>query len=1294
MENYNKNHEKELLLIDKRRLNSLRRKIFNHKKQNKNVEKLNDIFKKFQNEATIRYSKKKKTILKVEFPKNLPLTNKVDHIKSSISKNQVIIVCGTTGSGKTTQLPKILYDLGYGKLGRIGCTQPRRLAATGMARRVAFEMDSIYGKGVGCQVRFNNSTSDETSIKFMTDGILLSESINDKLLLQYDALIIDEAHERSLNIDFILGYIKQILIKRPELKIIISSATLDAESFSSFFGDAPIITVEGKIYPIEDFFLPPLNDEEDLSSHISRAVNWISDLDNEGDILTFLPGEREIRDATDTLNGQKLDNTEILPLFGRLNISEQQRVFKTGNRRRIILSTNVAETSITIPGISYVIDTGLVRLNRYNTKTHVQSLQVEQVSQASSKQRRGRCGRVSDGICVYLYDKETLENSPQFTDPEICRSSLAGVILQMKTLNLPALNEFPLIETPKTSLISEGYRILRDIEAIDKDYDLTDNGKTVSKFPIDPHLAKIIVSSQKYDVLNEIIIIVAFLCMQDPRERHPEKQTAADQAHKQWLNEDSDFISILNLWNFIQRAIDNKASNNQIKRLCKDNFINYRRIKEWINLYNDLYDITKEFKWAPKLKTKQVDYTNKFEKIHCSLLSGFPDNLSLKGENNLYLGTRSRKFNIFPGSVLFKLKPKWMMSFALIETTKLYARMNAVIDPEWVEKTVKHLCKYSYSDITWDSNRGFVSALETVIFRGLQVHNGRRIHYGRINSAEARKIFIRDAIVPGNLHIRNRWLKDHLKLLKSITSLENKIRRPNALLDTEAIYQHYDKQIPDNIYTSKTFDKWAWKSRRNISIRTDEAMIPQMIPIKWSDFPDKLKFYDCEFTIQYEFNPGEENDGIILYCKSNKLHQLPDWSLDWIVPGWLPEKIKLLIKTLPKQLRITCNPVHNLITEFLNSINQNPELQEQHLIISLTNFIRDEKDIIVNSDDFDIDRIPGYLKMKIAELDDNNKIIKISEQIPSRNQLSPRLSSELDGIKEWIHTKKIDWPNGTIPERIKIGANSKLTGYPALVDETDTIGQHVFMNESEADANHKFGLIRLFKLHYSEQIKFLTKKLPVNNSTTLTLGYIYNNNSYKEQFIDNVIYNTLTNNSFITIRDKITFENQSENALSSLFIESEKLGKIIDRLLKERDNILNKINMIFDADRSIDDISEQLDFLFKPNFIKSEMIWTKYAKYLKAISIRIDRLKYSKEKDLNKLNDLIPYQRRLDDFIITSKNIENAYDLQYYAWLLQEYRIKIFAPEVQTSGKVSPKILDNAWEATLNNRLKYQDSSC
>jgi len=1203
------NNNNELLLIDRRRLNSLKRKIDKYKKQNKNVNKLQEISKQFHNEAISRISKKKNSILKVEFPKNLPLTAKIKEIKNVILKNQVTIVCGTTGSGKTTQLPKILYDLGYGKLGKIGCTQPRRLAATGMARRVASEMKTTYGKGVGCQIRFNNVTSDTTSIKFMTDGILLAETINDKLLLQYDALIIDEAHERSLNIDFILGYIKQILTKRPDFKIIISSATLDAESFSTFFNEAPIITVEGKIYPIEDFFLPPLSEEEDLSSHILRAVKWISDLDDKGDILTFLPGEREIRDAADTLKGQKLNNTEILPLFGRLNISEQQRVFKTGSKRRIILSTNVAETSITIPGISYVIDTGQVRLNRYNTKTHVQSLQIEHVSQASSKQRRGRCGRVSDGICVYLYDKKTLEESPEFTDPEICRSSLAGVILQMKTLNLPALDKFPLIDTPKISLIKEGYRVLRDIEAIDNDYDLTENGRTVAKFPIDPHLAKIIISGQKYDVLHEIIIIVSFLCMQDPRERNPEKQTAADQAHKQWLNEDSDFISILNLWNFIQRAIESKTSNNQIKKLCRDNFVNYRRIKEWINLYNDLSDTAKEFNWDLKLKTKQSDYTNKFEPIHCSLLSGFPDNLSLRGENNIYIGTRNRKFSIFPGSVLFKLKPKWMMSFALIETTKLYARMNAVIDPEWVEKTVKHLCKYSYSNITWDSSRGFVSALETVIFRGLQVHNGRKIHYGRINPTETRKIFIRDAIVPGNLHIKNRWLKDHLKLLKSITSLENRIRRPNALLDTEAIYQHFDKHIPDNIYTAKSFDKWIWKSRQNISINSEDAMIPQMTPIIWSEYPDKLKFYECEFEIKYNFNPGEDDDGIILYCKTSKLHQLPDWSLDWIVQGWLPEKIKLLIKTLPKQLRIACNPIHSLIIEFLNHIKLNPDFREQHLVIALTEFLRDENDVIVNPDTFDIERIPEYLKMKIAEIDDNNKIVRISKQIPSRNQLSPRLSSELDGIKEWIYTQETNWPGKAIPEKIKIGSNSNLTGYPALVDEISTIGQHVFMNELEAEANHKSGLVRLFKLNYSEQIKFLTKKLPVNNSTILTLGYIYSDNSYQDQFINNVIYNTLTDKDFISIRDKETFEKQSEHALASLFTESEKLGGIISTLLKEKDIITNKLNYIFEADENIEDISNQLDFLFRANFIKSDMIWSQYTKYLKAISIRIDRLR-------------------------------------------------------------------------------------
>ena len=778
------------------RLRGLKQRIHNKLPIDRMMEKLQMAFEY----AVDRKSKRNLSSLTLSYPENLPISENVDEIKSLISEHQIVIVCGTTGSGKTTQLPKILLESGYGVKGRIGCTQPRRLAASGMGRRVAKEMYCSYGRQVGCKVRFADDTSDETVVKFMTDGILLAETVHDKLLFQYDAIIIDEAHERSLNIDFILGYLKNLLFKRPDLKIIISSATLDAEGFSEFFDNAPVIQIEGRTYPVEDCFFPPLDDEEDLSAHILRAMKWISDLDDKGDTLVFLPGEREIRDAADLLSGQSWSNTEVLPLFGRLSMTEQQRVFKVGGRRRIILATNVAETSITIPGIHYVIDSGLVRLSRYNPRTHIQALQIEQVSQASAKQRRGRCGRVTDGVCVYLYERDALDDAPEYTDPEICRTSLAGVILQMEMLGLPSIDSFPFIDPPQNALVREGYNTLFEIGALDKKNNLTEEGKDISAFPIDPHLAKMICQANRENIIAEMLVIVSYLSIRDPRERPALKQIAADEAHKQWFDERSDYVSIIKLWNFIQKEKASGASNSNIRKLCKQNFINFMRLREWFNLYQDLFETVIGLKWEYEGRKKDIRIfddlivrpVNKadglgenYESLHRCILSGFPRNIGIKGEDaekarivgstkndkkhrgkqeyiepNVYIGVKNCKFNIFPGSNLFKDSPKWVMTFALVETTKLYARMNAEINPEWLEEIVPDLCKFLYKDIHWDRQRGFVSATETVSFVGLLINAGRRIHYGRVNSEKAKEIFIRDAMVPGNINTWGKWAKN------------------------------------------------------------------------------------------------------------------------------------------------------------------------------------------------------------------------------------------------------------------------------------------------------------------------------------------------------------------------------------------------------------------------------------------------------------------------------------------------------------------------------------------------------
>ena len=1345
---------KNLLFVDSARLRYRIRKVKQCIYEDQSVEKMIEKLQLQYEYALERKTKRESAGLSISYPKNLTITEKVDEIKKVISENQVVIVSGTTGSGKTTQLPKILIELGYGNKGRIGCTQPRRLAASGMARRVASEMYAVYGKEVGCQVRFANDTCDQTVIKFMTDGILLAETMNDKLLLQYDALIIDEAHERSLNIDFILGYLKNILSKRPDLKIIISSATLDSAGFSEFYGNkyktdgkdnitgnisidqnleryAPIVKIEGRTFPVEDYYLPPVDDEEDLSNHILRAVKWLSELDKKGDVLVFLPGEREITDALDLLFGQNWLDSDILPLFGRLSMAEQQRVFNSGNRRRIILATNVAETSITIPGIHYVIDSGLVRLSRYNPRTHIQSLLIEQISQASAKQRRGRCGRIAEGLCVYLYDKDTLNDAPQYTDPEICRTSLAGVILQMEMLKLPTIDLFPFIDPPNSSLIREGYKTLFEISALDKNFKLTNEGFDISAFPIDPHLAKMICQANRENIIPEMLALVSFFSIQDPRERPTLNRQAADLSHKQWYDERSDFVSVLKLWNFIQNEKKNGSSNSRIRRLCKQNFINFRRFKEWQNLYQDLFDTVQNLKWNFEGKKNDIrvfedivirpvhkseGFGESYESLHRTILSGLPRNIGLKGEDsdksvietdknsknkglikkfdsiepNIYIGTKNRKFNIFPGSNLFKVMPKWIMSFALVETSKLYARINAEINPEWLEEIAPDLCKYSYKNIAWNQAKGFVYAIETVSFAGLLVHRGRRMHYCRVDAIKTRDIFIRDGIVPGNINTWGKWRQIHRRMLYNIRNLESRIRRPDSLLDEEAIFDHFNKILPDTVLSTRDLEQWLKKSHAGIAMHMNDAMLQQLNPIKKDDYPDKIFFYDNPFKLKYIFDPGTEDDGLTLYCSTDQLGFLPDWATDWLIPGWLSEKVRLLIRSLPKRIRVLCNPAQHTSDEFVEKVKTDEISIDQFLLAVLADYLSDKTGERIFVDDFDSERLPKYLIMKVAETDSDGKIIGVTDGIPDREEISSKLSSAVVTIKKWIKTGCTDWPySESLPEEVSLKeSNSTLTGYPALVDEEHSVGVQVFMNETEAEFNHRSGLIRLFKIQYKEQGKHIEKKLPINSSTLMTLSFIDPSGEFKKDFVDTAIYLALTNENTISIRDANTFNNRAEETLGELYSIAVKMGKTLDTIVEERDAAMKIVNSLKSSKNAIQDIEEQLGFLFRPGFMKNEILYERYFRFMKALRIRADRLRYSPLKDNSKLQELYPYQTKLDERLNPIANPDSAYGLMGFAWCLQDYRISLFAPELRPFQKVSPKRLDEAWENTLYDRLK------
>ena len=1209
--------------------------------------------------------------IKLDYPEILPISRKRADIQQLIEANQIVVVCGTTGSGKTTQLPKIVMEAGTGKTGRIGITQPRRLAATGMARRVAEEMGTDYGKGVGCQVRFDDSTCDETVIKFMTDGILLAETQRDRHLLQYDCLIIDEAHERSLNIDFLLGYIKNLLKVRPDLKVVISSATLDAASFSEFFDNAPVIEVEGRTYPVEDFFLPPSKDEE-LSNHILRAMRWISDVDDHGDVLIFLPGEREIKDATKKLEGQHWKNTEVLPLFGRLSMGEQQRVFKVGGRRRIILATNVAETSITIPGIHYVIESGQVRLSRYNPRTQVQGLQIEQVSQASARQRRGRCGRVTDGICVYLYDKDTLENSAEYTDPEIRRTSLAGVILQMDMLNLPPIDQFPLLDPPSSTLVNEGYKALRDIGAIDDERKLTGIGRDIARFPTDPHLARMLIQAREEGALPELLILVAFLSIQDVRERPTEKAEAADLAHNQWKDPKSDFITILNLWDFVDEA--RRESQGTLRKFCKKNFVNYRRVMEWRNLWQDLRETVRNLKWKCSNDWKLKD--SHFDLIHRSLLAGIPANIGFKGEDREFTAARNRKFFIFPGSGLFKKPPEWVMTFSLVETTKLYARMVAEIEPEWVEAVAPHLCKAVYKKPEWDPDKGFVYAKESILSGGLMLTNGKPVHFGPINPEESRKIFIQQGMAPANISTRGGWLKLHRKMLDEIQSLEEKIRRPGALLDGDAVFDHFDRLLPDDVYSVQSLEQWIRKSKARIAMRLPDALFHQSNPVRPEDYPEWLTFYEEDFHLIYTFEPGDELDGIALVCPTDKLAFLPDWGPDWLVPGWLEEKVNRLLRTLPKNLRTTIPPIDQTVQQFCSSHRE----KSGALLDAISKWLQSKFKLPVDASDFDEKSLPEFLRMKVIETKDD-EIVKIHKSISQEHRLNVHLSGAVTAFAKWTLPPGKVWPGAELPEFITSEDHKRTRGYLTLKASASGVGRTVFLNKTDALYAHKAGLAQLFRIQQKDQVKYVEKRLPLTPTLQLTLSSI--DSDFLTDLIDGAIVDALTNDSKIEIRNPELFAERSLVARAGLYEMVEENARILERLLEQREAILESISTLKADFDTLHDLEMQLEFLFRPGFLQTLDIFRRYPRYLKAMSVRVQRAQNNSDADIRKLLEVEPFQNRLLEKLLESDDISSAYDLLEFSMTLEEFRVNRFAPEIKTPIKVSAQRLEEAWANLL-----------
>jgi ATP-dependent helicase HrpA len=1220
---------------------------------------------------------------KWNYPQELPVVEHREEILAAVRAHPVVVVVSETGSGKTTQLPKMVAEALGMDGGRIGCTQPRRIAAASVSKRVAEELQVPLGDYVGYQVRFEDKTSRETRIKFMTDGILLAETQGDRDLRQYEALILDEAHERSLNIDFLLGYVRRLLDRRKDLKLVISSATLDAGSFSEFFTidgvPAPVIEAPGRMFPVAEFFLPPFEDE-DLPQHVARAVDYLGDVEPNGDVLIFLPGEREIRECADVLDGRQYRGTEVLPLFARLGLGDQQRVFNPGNKRRLILATNVAETSLTIPRIACVIDSGVARVSRWSPGKGVQRLQIEAVSQASARQRKGRCGRVRDGVCVRLYEETELTERPEFTDPEIRRSSLAGVILRMKALGLPEIDEFPFLDPPAPKAVSEGYRTLREVGALDKDKHLTDSGRQIARLPVDPRLGRMLIEARKEHCLAEVLPIVAALESSDPRERPAEKTREADAAHARWKDGDSDFISLLRLWGDVGKFRDNRGrwQRNALRKFCGPAFLNARRVMEWANVRDELADLL-EREWQLKIGEIGAGISTPagYSTIHKALLSGVPRQFGLwDRESKTYRAANGGFFAVFPGSGLFGIPKRfeWVMAMELVETTRLWARRVARIDPAWVEQVAPHLCKSKYGEAHWDENQGAVYGKETVICGGLPVVAGRRVHYGRVDAKAARNIFLREGIIGNGLRKRCKFLDHVLEMRGEIEAIEQKLRRPGGLWSDEAVLRFYEERIPEDINTAAAFHKWLEKNEDVLMLGVGDVVDEDLEYLGLAGFPDGITHGGQEYSLYYHTAQGERDDGVTLGVHVDQLPKLPDWLPAWGVDGNLRERAEILLRSLPKDYRRVCQPIGPAAESFAELWSFAPK--DRSIYQALSEHLKDRNGAYVPVGEYDVAKLPPELVTKIWVCDDDAQELAMGVDLAVlKLQLADRMRVRFEAVANAdIERKGLStWDGESLPERVETPGGA---AFPALVDEGNSVGVRAFTCLAEAAESHRAGGARLLCLAHGEQVNYLKKKFPLGLMAKVEMPRLGVGGTTMD---DLFLLAAEGAAGRVFPRSPDDFKMLTEQARGRWYESAAVIGKSLDEIHEILPDIRNWI-AAHRNDRNLgevaEDLEEQLAWLFRGRFA-----WRagfnglrEYPRRLRAIRSRLGRLSSLPiVKDLEKMDRL----RRLWQpwFQKWTAKPEDP-RLWPHGWALEEYRISLFAPDIPLLGKVSAKRLE------------------
>lgn len=1241
--------------------------------------KLDDLIKRSIDLAARRHA----ALPRVSYPEALPITARVDEIKRALNSHQVVIVAGETGSGKTTQLPKICLEAGRGVFGMIGHTQPRRVAARTVGARIAEELGVRFGEQVGYQVRFADKTTPLTHVKLMTDGILLAESQRDRFLDAYDTLIIDEAHERSLNIDFLLGYVRRILPRRPDLKVIVTSATIDVERFSRHFANAPIVQVSGRTYPVEVLYRP-VDDEpraqvadDAQQAAIVDAVEEVLRLESghgkrEAGILVFLPGEREIRETAQSLRRSKIPGLEVLPLYSRLSNAEQNRVFAGFTGRRVVLATNVAETSLTVPGIRYVIDTGVARISRYSLRSKVQQLPIERVSQASADQRKGRCGRLSDGVCIRLYAESDFEEREAFTQPEILRTNLAAVILQMLVLRLGDISRFPFVEMPDERQINDGFQLLFELGAVDHQREVTRLGKEMARFPVDMRFARMLIEAAKKGALSELLVIASALSVVDPRERPHESRAAADEKHVRFDDERSDFLGFWNLWEYYEGQRQ-ALSQGQLRKLCQAEFLSFMRMREWRDVHRELTLLCRD------MKLRMNDEPASYEAVHTALLTGLLGFVGSRDGEHEYLGARNRRYHIFPGSALFSKKPRWIVSGQLTQTSRLFGRNVASIDKSWIEPLAQHLVRRTYADIQFELNSGEVTAFEDVTLYSLPIVQRRKVNYAGVDPAQARAVFIQRGLVDGELRSKAAFYRHNNTLLAEVEALESKARKRDIMVRNTDLYDFYDKRLPANVCGRSDLDFWCRtadpEQPRKLYL-TREQLLARDVNLSPQAYPESLAVNDLRLKLSYHFDPQHEDDGVSVTVPVAVLRDVPAAKVDWLIPGLLHEKCLALIRSLPKSVRKHFAPAAQYVDQALENMAFDGRPLAETFAERLFRLTGNR----VNPADFRPEGIAHHLRMNIRIIDDKGKVLgtgrnlqqlvgEFAEAARVRLADRPRHPLEREGMS--------DWDCGVLPEFVEISRGAlKQKVYPTFVDDGTSVAISLRDSPAEAWALMTDGLIRLFRLQLGDQVSYLKKNVPGFKKSALLYTTVGSAEALLEDVVHAVFRYTFCEGQ-AEVRSRETFQARLANR-AELFEVMNRVGRFLAEICERSHRIRVQLSNPSGpaAAAMIEDVNQQLNRLVGPGFLRvTSMQWlANLPRFLKAIETRLD--KGGSGREVTAMEEVARFEQLLDSLPDWDRQSEAV----HFRWMLEEFRVSLFAQQLGTSLPVSAKRLSKQWD--------------